>query len=853
MAESSARKRRRRRSGGVAGRIGVILGTLLLIFVTTCAVLACYAAVYIKDVIMPQASLGDLTAMGLDLTSIIYYTDPDTGEEVELQSLHGDENRIWVSYDEIPEDLINATIAIEDKTFLTHHGVNWRRTFGAVLAMFTGDDIYGGSTITQQLIKNLTENDEVTVKRKVLEIFQALEFDKTHSKETTMEWYLNTIYLGERCNGVYTASYTYFGKHVSELTLAECAALIGITNNPSIYDPYLSLVMNGQTNRERNKYRQEVILNQMLEQGMISREEYDEAVAQELVFARGEGEERQETVYSWYVDEVISQVIEDLRNERGMSQDAATLLVYSGGLKIYTPYNPKVQAAVDQVYDDRSNLNYTSKTGQPMQSGITVVDNETGAVVALSGGIGGKTGSRTWNRATDTIRPPGSSIKPIAVYAPALELGLITPSSTVDDVPYQLEGSSPWPSNSYGYYRGLITVNEAVTVSSNAVAVRVLAQVTPQVAYDFLTEKLGITSLEPSRTEGNRVVSDIDLAPLALGGLTDGVSTYEMAAAFSAFPRGGEYIKPYVYTKVVQVKDESEVVLLENDPVSTVAMKESTAYYINEMLKSVVSSGTGTGARFSGMTIAGKTGTTTSKKDLWFVGYTPYYTAAVWTGYDQQERMNLSSNPSPVLWKQVMSLVHQGLENKGFSKPDNLVSGEYCLDSGMLPTEYCRSDARGSRVGSETYVRGDQPTQFCTLHVAAEICTESPILDENGNETGMYHLAGEFCPAECRKTVGVLNHQREGVGASVTARDNQYTLSWLEAQGTCTVHTQAQQPDPDDPLNPDDPDQPGGPDDPAVTPDPDDPEVTPGVSAPPETTTPGVEVPPSETPAQSGN
>lgn len=801
-AGGAPRKRRRRKSP--RGTVGRVIGTLALIGLVTGAFLACFSAVYIKTVILPQADL-TLSDYTLDLTTTMYYIDPDTQQKMELRTFHGDENRVWVPYDQIPENLVNAAIAIEDKRFYSHSGVDWRRTLNGILLMFTGKDIQGGSTITQQLIKNITTYNDVTVKRKIIEIFRALEFDKNYSKQTTMEWYLNYIPLGEGCNGVYTASYAYFGKHVSELSLAECASLIGITNNPSLYNPY--------RNREKNKERQEIILEQMYRQGKISAEERDAAITEELHFVRGEGEAREVEAYTWYEDQVINDVVADLMEQRELSREAALDLFYSGGLEIDTCLNPKIQAAVDAVYEDEANLNHVSKTGQQLQSGITVVDNSTGNVVALSGGIGEKTQSRLHSRATDTVRPPGSSIKPLAVYAPALEMGLITPGTVIDDTPYSVEDGVAWPVNSYSYYRGRMTVYDALEVSSNTVAVKVCCEyITPQIAFDFMTQKLGFTSLIKAAEINGRTYTDIAPGAMALGGLTNGVSTYEMAAAYATFARGGIYTTPRTYT---QVRDSEGKVLLDNTQTSTAAMKESTAWSINYMLKNVVANGTGTKAKFSGMTIAGKTGTTSSRKDLWFVGYTPYYTAAVWTGYDQQERLasNLG-NPSTTLWKQVMSEVHKGLENKDFPSPSGaeVVTVRYCADSGMLATDYCKADIRGSREISGSFIKGEEPTQFCTLHVPVEVCTASPILDANGAETGLYHLAGEHCPREAAgesatvKTVGVLDYERIRVTDSVVARDDQYLKSYLDAADPCTVHTQAVvPPSPPPSFNIDDP------------------------------------------------
>lgn len=561
---SAPRPRRRRKSKGrrIAGTIGKVLGTLLLIGICTGAIMACYAVVYVQTIIMPQAeqSLATINLFDISLSSTMYYTDKNTGEQVEMLTLRESEDRVWVEYDQIPENLINATVAIEDKRFYKHQGVDWIRTVNGVLLMFTGKDIQGGSTLTQQLIKNLTQNDEVTVKRKVLEIFTALEFEKTHSKEEILEWYLNYIYLGDSCNGVYTAALNYFGKELQDLTLAECASLIAITNNPSLYNPY--------RNPDANLYRRNLTLDQMAdpEQGFITQEECDAAKAEPLNLKRETGTYREQEVFTWYEDQVINDVINDLMNEFHLTKEIANNLLYHGGLRIETCFDPDVQAYVDAIYNDRSSLVQDSATGQEIQSAITVIDNNTGNVVALAGGIGEKELSRTWNRATDTIRPPGSSIKPLAVYAPALEMGLITPATVFDDTPIDLNGSA-WPKNSYTGFRGLTTVYEALQNSVNTIAVKVLRDcVTPSASFQFMTERFGISSLVAARTASNGLVeTDIDLAPLGLGGLTDGVSTYEMAAAYATFANNGIYRAPRTYLRITAVDiDGKETLLLEN-------------------------------------------------------------------------------------------------------------------------------------------------------------------------------------------------------------------------------------------------------------------------------------------------
>ncbi len=821
-----------------------VLVTLLLIGLCTSVILCCFGAMYIKSVIIPEADLS-LDDYVLGENSVMYYTDKATGNYVELCTLMTTTSSVWVDFEDIPDNLVKAAVAIEDKRFWDHPGIDWRRTLNAVKDMFLGNDISGGSTITQQMIKNLTDYNETTVKRKLVEIVRALRFTQNNSKEDTITMYLNIIPLGAGCEGVGSAAYAYFDKDVSELSLAECASLIGITNNPSKYSPYSDARSATKTTgelwnaRQWNKYRQEVILSEMLDQGMISQEEHDAAVAEELVFARGENNAPPKDVYTWYEETVIADVKRDLIEQYSLSDERAGQLLSSGGLRIYTCLDPDAQAVVESVYTNRDNLPYTSGRGQEMQSAITVIDNATGDVVAIAGQFGKKEQNLLSNFANAGHRQPGSSIKPLSVYSPALEMGLISPITIVDDYPVDIrDNGTPWPYNSGSTkYRGLTTVKDALTRSVNTIAVRIVRDmVTPEESFDFVQERYHIDLVE-ERVVGSQVKSDRDTAPLALGGLTNGVNTRDMAEAYATFPNNGVYTTSRTYTRV---EDSSGVVILQNDPVKEPVIKDTTAYYMNNMLSNVVTSGTGTGARLSNMAAAGKTGTTSENYDRWFVGYTPYYTAAVWTGYAQNEKIT-QSNPAVPLWQKVMSGLHSGLENKNFPTPNNLVRVDaFCLDSGLLATEYCKLDPRGSRIASETIHQDDVPTEVCNIHTAdgvIKLCKDSPILDADEKETGMYHQAGTFCPEESVWEICPPNYEREILN-DIYANDEKYTLRDVTSFGTCTVHDWITPPgsDPNNPfpwlpdfLNPFAPGQENGDDQPLEpTPsEPDDPNVPP--------------------------
>ena len=782
-------KRRRRKAAPIGLRIvGMILKalfTILLIGIVTGLIMMCFASIYVKNSIIPYVDL-PLDFVSTNLSSTISYQDATTRAIVEMRTLHGDENRIWVSYADIPENLINATVAIEDKRFYSHHGVDWLRTLKGIQMMFTGEKIQGGSTLTQQLIKNITDDNEVTVKRKITEIFRALEFENQHTKQEILEWYLNYIYLGENCNGVYTAAYAYFGKNVADLSLAECASLIAITNNPSLYNPYI--------NREGNKNRQELILLQMLDQEIITQAEHDDAVAEVLVFQRGEDEDREVEVFTWYEDMVITQLIKDLGTQYNLSKQMATNLIYSGGLNIVVPFDPAIQAQVDEIYLNRENLSIVSKTGQEIQSAIAIIDNRNGNILAVCGRMDEKTKSRLFSMATDARRSPGSAFKPLSVYAPALEMGVITPYSTYDDAPLRMLSGNAYPANAYLHYRGRMTIYDAVKDSSNPVAMRVLLEIGPENSFNYLVDRFGFgNSLVASMVSGDRIHTDIDAAPLALGGLTKGVSVLEMAAAYSMFARDGVYIEPRSYLYVL---DSEGKTLLETGSEGEPVISQKTVYYINTMLKNAVRTGTGTEANFSGMTVAGKTGSTNSNMDRWFVGYTPYYTAAVWVGYEQQERIYTNGNPAARMWKYVMQPLHENLENADFTLNVATETVMICQDSGMKATENCSLDLRGDRAMRGIFARGDAPTGYCTMHQLIEICVDDPILKSDGTATATYHLAGEFCPAESRREVAVLDYVREPLTASDTnfyrnVRDNDYLKITLEEAEFCTLHLTA--------------------------------------------------------------
>ena len=643
-------------AGTVVGAVGLaakIIVTVLLVVLTTVLLLGCIFAFYVKTCLVEDLDVS-LTDYKLSETSIIYCeTSPGVYEE--LATLHGGENRIWVDLDDVPDHLVKALVAIEDHRFYTHKGVDWYRTVGAMFTLLTGgDDSFGGSTLTQQLIKTVTGNNEVTVQRKLIEIFQALELEKKYDKDEILEWYLNAVYFGEGAYGIYTAAEKYFGKEPSELTLAESASIVGIVNLPTYYSPFYS--------EESNKARQETVLRRMYELGFIGYDEYKEAMEEELVFSRSVTEVETQEIYSYYVEAVRKDVIEDLMEQKGVSEETAAMLLSSGGYRIYSCLDPDIQECVDNVYLDVENFPKPwNNTSQQFQSAMVIMDPYTGEVKAMSGGVGEKNANLILNRATDTLRAPGSSFKPLSVYSPAMEYGLITPSTLVNDAPREeVEMSQDYwyPTNADWQYYGIQTITYAVQHSLNTVAAQVLDKLGIEQSVNFLENKLGITSL---------VADDHSYSPLAMGQLTYGVSVLEMAQAYCTFVNSGIFTEARTYTKVT---DSAGNIILDNQPTTHVAMKSSTATNMTYMLQAAVSGGTGSEARFSGQAIAGKTGSSGSYKDRWFAGYTPYYVGVVWTGYDTPEYISISGNPAARVWRSVMQQVHAGLEYKSFPSAD---------------------------------------------------------------------------------------------------------------------------------------------------------------------------------------
>ena len=745
--------------------------TVLLIVLICGTVFVGILGNYLQDDILTEAADWSLEDYDLERTSFIYYVD-SAGDIQQLQQIYTTTDRQWASLEEIPQALVDAAVAIEDKRFYEHQGVDWITTVKACLNMFFGgDDQFGGSTITQQFIKNHTQEKSVTVQRKVMEIFRAQIFEREYDKDLIMEYYLNEIYLGRGCYGVRSAAAEYFGKELQNLTPAECASLISITNNPSMFNPYSqSVYMYKGEERDgagRNRYRQLNVLSEMRSQGYLTQEEYDEAVSQEMVFKEGIAPEDRWTVceneqcgyagtrsnfsgegnswycplcgsltavntsasqhiYSWFVDAVIIDFASYLAEQDGKQWDQMDKndrdiyldRIQKGGYHIYTTLDMDVQNQVDAIYGNLDNIPKT-KSQQQLQSAIVVIDNDTGDVVALSGGVGEKDTFLGYHRATQAKLQTGSAQKPISVYAPAFESGKVTPATVFKDLPVTYTDGN-WPKNDNRQYQYARTVYQGVVSSINTISVRTLDAIGHEYGYSFAKYNFGQESLVERYPTETEVKSDVGQAPLALGALTLGSTVREMSAAYATFANNGTWREPRLYTKVY---NSDGVLVVDNTQDSRHILGEKAVNYMNYCLYNAANHGTGGAAIFNGQTIAGKTGTTSNNRDRWFCGFTGHYTAAVWVGYDQPEQIHIGTNPAAQMWRKVMQPIHSGLPREGLFDANAFRSVAVCLDSGKLATNACHNDARGiNRVVNVNVYPGDEPVGTCDKHIQVEYC-----------------------------------------------------------------------------------------------------------------------------------
>ena len=755
-----------------------LIRVLFVILITICVVIGCTGIGAFRGIIDNAPDVNDIDISPLGYATFLYDGDGNQLRKLTAPS----SNRLPVSIDQIPVDLQHAVVAIEDERFYEHNGIDVRGILRAfVKNLSSGNLSEGASTITQQLLKNnvfTNWTQESTwlerFTRKIQEQYLAVEIEKKiNNKNVILENYLNTINLGAGTYGVQAAARKYFNKDVWDLNLSECTTLAGITQNPTQYNPI--------EHPEANAKRRKEVLDHMIDQGYITQEQYDQVINDdiysEIQAAQVLNEETDNTVYSYFEDELIDQVINDLMNIKGYTRTQAQNLVYSGGLSIYTTQDASIQKILDEEYADPSNypdyvqyaldyaltvqnpdgeeVNYSKEmlrlyfqnedpefdllfdsqeegqsyvdrykehvladgstvvaervsfAPQP-QSSMSIIDQHTGYVKAIIGGRGEKTASLTLNRATDTTRQPGSTFKILSTYAPALNEKGMTLATTFEDEPYNYPDGSP-VNNASKSYGGTTTIRRAIQNSINVVAVKCLEEVTPELGLQYL-DNFGFTTLahgtEADKDADGTIWTDANL-PMALGGLTHRVTNVELCAAYAAIANNGNYIEPIYYTKIL---DHNGNVLIEKNSAGRSVIKESTAWLLTSAMEDVVNQGTGTACQLDDMTVAGKTGTTDAYNDLWFVGYTPYYTCAVWSGFDNNEKLPEDARDfHKNLWKKVMTRIHEGLPDKDFDMPASVEKISICEETGLLPRAGCP-------VITEYFDIGDVPTDYCDQH-----------------------------------------------------------------------------------------------------------------------------------------
>ena len=755
-APSGAAKKTKKRSPLGKFTFTLVKFVLISLIALSCALAGLVGgAVYGWLKTAPKVDFEKLTG-NMNQTTFIY----DSKNNV-ISKLTGKDNKDSepISYEQAPKFLKDAIISIEDERFEEHPGIDIQGIINAGIGYVQGfitnnpNAARGGSTITQQVIKNITNNTQVTPQRKVQEWAAAIDLEKKCSKWQILEMYMNYSYFGNSCRGVQSASKKYFGKDVWDLSLAQCALLTGITNSPGKNNPFT------ENGRKEAKSRQELILKKMLELKKIDQRQYDQAVSEPMIYAEKSESAKVTNVQSYFVDQVINDVKQALMKEKNVSSSMALYMIYNGGLKIYTTQDPDMQADMDEIFLNDEYFPTENKTAKKYlehpQAAMVILDAQNGQIKAIYGGYGKKEASNTLNRASGIARQPGSSIKPIAVYAPSIDLGVITPATVIDDVPVymrandqsatQKQREDTYPDNYNSEYDGLTSVRNGLKASINVVAAKIwMDYLKPDNSLAYL-KKVGIDRDE-------RYLS------LILGGPTKGVNPLQMAAAYLPFAHKGMYYEPTSFTVV---KDSEDTLLLDKKPKYDTAYSEQTASIMADMMQEVTKgqtspyphSGTAAGyvtEKTIGMPVAGKTGTTSDNLDKWFVGYTPYYVAATWYGYDNDNedkvRIKLlppEYNQALKIWATVMSKVHKNLEKKEFVMASGLVKKNICIYSGKIATALCAADPRGNATREEYFIKGTEPRDddLCTVHVQAQVCTESQDVFKRNL------LAGPYCPA----------------------------------------------------------------------------------------------------------
>ena len=682
--------------------------TMLSVLIVAGVIIGISMVIYVASIAREPTGI-DLHSAKLNETSYIYVYDKQ-GNPKQYMQLYTSENRVTVDFDDIPKYMKDALVSIEDKRFYEHHGVDWYRTAGAILTLSTGGSQFGGSTLTQQLIKNITSDNEVSINRKLKEIFRALNVEREFTKDEILEAYLNTVNFGGNNNGIQAAATAYFDKDVKDLSLAQCAAIVGITQNPSRYNPLYF--------PEENKKRREDVLWVMLDQGKITEEEYKKAMDESanMTFVNPNSYIEEETeqvdveqIQNWYIETVFSDLTRDLAEYLDISETAASNKLYTEGLKVYCAMDLEVQEQMENTI--RTYPYFAPGAYQDLECGFCMMDYD-GKVIAIVGSNKEKQGNLEWNRATDSALQPGSTIKGVSAYPLAINNGNLYYSSLVHDVP--IEGwfpdtGAPGPNNWYMSYRGDMLLPDAIEISANATVANVLKDLVDpngqdgvRYSYDYVTNKLGWTHL-------NFEIDSQNMAGLSIGGFNGGATVREMAKAYTLLGNGGKSYKPYTYYYVTDADDNVIIDNREQDPIQ--ALTEETAAIMNRLLNYNIQTSHSTNAgetRIAGWDIIGKTGTTDADQNSWFCGCSPYCAAAIWTGYDTPATVP-DTTIATKLWKVLMEQYLQGKEHKDYKFPDGLIVAQYCPYTGLLANTYCGAGHYG-------YYNKSNLPMYCTYH-----------------------------------------------------------------------------------------------------------------------------------------
>jgi len=703
-----------------------------------------------------------------------YYTDasgkattPESYVPVFKKSIAlGEAKKKWVELENISPNVKNAFISAEDRAFYSHSGVNIRRTVYAVLnSVFHFKSTFGASTITQQVIKNVSGDNEITFKRKLSEIIRAYNIEKNHTKDEILEVYLNIVPMGENIYGIYSASEIYFGKEPKDLTISEAAALTGITNAPSRYNPH--------TNYENCVKKRNDVLFAMLDNGAISEEEYSSAISEKLSVLPVDN--NSETVNSWFIETVNRDVVSALMNEYGLTRSAAELLLYNGGLKIYTTESELIQTKLEEYFSDISNFPNEVRYG--LGFSMVVTDSMTGNLLGIVGSVGEKCANRVLNHAL-TPNTPGSSLKPIALYAPLINSGRINWATVFDDVPLEFKkngsGYTEYPHNYPNVYDGLITVKDSLRLSKNTTALRLYKMLGAENIYKSLKNDFGFdTLLRREILDNGSVLTDLAPSPLALGQLTYGISLRKLTEAYTVFTRNGRFSEGKSF---IAVYDRDGKLLLDNSNQEKQIFSPECARIMNKLLMNVTESGTASKITLKNtVDTAGKTGTSGDDKDRLFIGYTPYLTAGIWCGYQTGDKSINKISPTHIkIWDEVMTDIHSELlknvpdgEIKAFSSK-GLIKAEYCKDSGKIYSENCKYDPRGSRLEVGYFMKNSIPRLECDRHV---LCDYDVVCEG---------IATEFCPYENIKAVSLLRINDRHFPKEIIISDADYVYKYTD-------------------------------------------------------------------------